>query len=304
MNLHQKAIELVREYHGVEASLIEVLRQIDDQKLYREYGAASLFVYATKILGLTESVAWNFITVTRATKKSPLLKQAIQNGEVSVSKARRITSVLTFENQDEWVEKAKTLSQRNLERAVARENPQIAVPERLQFVAESLMKLEFGLSEGELDEIKRLQDLVCQSKQAPVSIKDALMTAVRLHNHRHDPLEKAKRSRKAGRTKQTPLPRARSITKPDSSQARRSYDLPASLAQELIQRDQGRCVGLNPDGTRCENRRWLDFHHIIPRRDGGPDTAENLVTLCRGHHQLIHARTHASTLALPDSSWR
>ncbi len=28
----------------------------------------------------------------------------------------------------------------------------------------------------------------------------------------------------------------------------------------------------------------LDPHHIKPRGSGGKDTAENLITLCRGHH--------------------
>lgn len=34
----------------------------------------------------------------------------------------------------------------------------------------------------------------------------------------------------------------------------------------------------------------LDVHHIVGRGAGGNDTLDNLVLLCRGHHNLIHAK--------------
>lgn len=296
MNLHQRALELVKEYQRVEAELIEILRKIDDRKLYREHGATSLFVYATKVLGLTESVAWNFITVSRATKKYPALNQAIQNGELSVSKARRITSVLTFENQDEWIQKAKTLSQRNLEKAVVKENPRAVTPDRASYITEDFMKLEIGLTEQEFEEIKSVQDLVCQSKQNASSLKDTILEAIRFYRQHKDPVEKAKRAKSP---------------KPDSSQAKQEDQLanqknqspktrgnvyPAALTHELILRDGNQCTDKNPDGTRCESRRWLDFHHLIPRSQDGTNTLENLVTICRAHHQLHHIKIQQPAL--------
>jgi hypothetical protein len=288
MNLHQRAVELVREYQRVEAELIEILKQIDDRKIYQKFGASSLFIYATKVLGLTESVAWNFISVARATKKHAALNKAIQNGELSVSKARRITSVLTLQNQDEWIEKAKTLSQRKLEKAVAEVNPKAATQDKASYITGDFMKLEFGLSETELEEIKYVQDLVCQSKQEAVPMKDAIMEAVRLYKHHKDPLEKVKRAKSIPTKSVRP-----SQTKPDSSQvsverkaSKTTY--PAELIHALNQRDQNQCTGKNPDGTRCENKRWLDFHHVIPRFKGGKDILENMTTLCRAHHQICH----------------
>lgn len=277
MNLHFRALELVKQYQSVEAALVEVLRQIDDRRIYREHGAASLFVYATKVLGLTESVAWNFITVSRATKRSPTLKQAIQNGELSVSKARRITSVLSFENQAEWVEKAKTLSQRNLEKAVAKENPKTLAPERTSYVAENLIKLELGVSEQELEEIKYVQDLLSSFKQKSVSLKDAILETVRSFKARHDPLEKAKRAQK---------PDSSQVAQPESP----AKGFTAAIVHEIAVRDQNQCRGTDPDGKRCASRRWLDIHHRVPRREGGSDDLVNLITLCRAHHQLAHAR--------------
>jgi 5-methylcytosine-specific restriction endonuclease McrA len=69
----------------------------------------------------------------------------------------------------------------------------------------------------------------------------------------------------------------------------------AALVHGLTRRDQNQCTGKNPDGLRCENKRWLDFHHIIPRSHGGKDTLENMTTLCRAHHQMYHARAEHSS---------
>lgn len=39
----------------------------------------------------------------------------------------------------------------------------------------------------------------------------------------------------------------------------------------------------------CHSRSNLHVHHIIPRSQGGKDTADNLICLCQHHHQEIHA---------------
>jgi hypothetical protein len=38
----------------------------------------------------------------------------------------------------------------------------------------------------------------------------------------------------------------------------------------------------------CENRRFLDGHHLHHWARGGPTTLDNLVLLCRHHHRLVH----------------
>jgi 5-methylcytosine-specific restriction endonuclease McrA len=34
----------------------------------------------------------------------------------------------------------------------------------------------------------------------------------------------------------------------------------------------------------CGSTEGLEVHHVIPARDGGPTTTENLVVLCHDHH--------------------
>ena len=64
---------------------------------------------------------------------------------------------------------------------------------------------------------------------------------------------------------------------------RRSRTVPAALRRALQQRDEGRCRF-----PGCENRRWVDAHHIVHWARGGETKLDNLVLLCGHHHRLVH----------------
>jgi hypothetical protein len=92
-------------------------------------GYTSLFQYVVQSLELSESVAANFITVSRKAKEFPALQSAINEGKITVSKARKVTAVLTSENQEEWVNKAVELPQKKLEEQVASIAPETKIRE-------------------------------------------------------------------------------------------------------------------------------------------------------------------------------
>ena len=63
---------------------------------------------------------------------------------------------------------------------------------------------------------------------------------------------------------------------------RKTRTIPPALRRALRARDRGcRFPG-------CENRRFLDAHHVHHWARGGETTADNLVLLCRRHHRLVH----------------
>jgi hypothetical protein len=63
---------------------------------------------------------------------------------------------------------------------------------------------------------------------------------------------------------------------------RKSRTIPPALRRALRARDAGcRFPG-------CENRRFLDAHHVHHWAHGGPTALGNLVLLCRRHHRLVH----------------
>ena len=53
----------------------------------------------------------------------PELKEAITQGEIPLSHAGRLTSIITPENKDKWLKSAKELSRKALETEIVKENP-------------------------------------------------------------------------------------------------------------------------------------------------------------------------------------
>lgn len=75
---------------------------------------------------------------------------------------------------------------------------------------------------------------------------------------------------------------------PDSHHRKKRAAIPAGTQHKVRLRDQGQCR-YHHNGDRCQNRRYLEFHHRIPVAKGGSDKAENLVLLCSEHHRAIHS---------------
>lgn len=67
------------------------------------------------------------------------------------------------------------------------------------------------------------------------------------------------------------------------SAGRRTRAVPAAMRRALEARDEGRCRF-----PGCENRRWVDAHHIRHWARGGETKLDNLVLLCGHHHRLVH----------------
>jgi len=63
---------------------------------------------------------------------------------------------------------------------------------------------------------------------------------------------------------------------------RADRNIPPYLRREMLARDGG-CTF-----PGCGTRRYVDGHHIWHWEDGGPTNLENLTTVCRFHHKLVH----------------
>jgi len=63
-----------------------------------------------------------------------------------------------------------------------------------------------------------------------------------------------------------------------------SRNIPAEVKRRVDARDQRRCAFVSPSGRRCDERRFLEFHHVIPYAAGGLPTVENIQLRCRAHN--------------------
>ena len=74
--------------------------------------------------------------------------------------------------------------------------------------------------------------------------------------------------------------------RPGPRQGHRTRAIPPAISRALKVRDQGcRFPG-------CTQSRYVDGHHIQHWCDGGETSLDNLITLCRFHHRLLHQEVY------------
>lgn len=275
--LHRQAIEIGKTYFSSEGMLLETLIQMVEERVFMELQYSGMWEFLEKELHMSDCQAGYFSRVATRAIAVPELRKAIVGGELSISKARRIVGVINSENSQEWILAAKNLKQRELERKISKESPRRKVYEGIVPISEELSKLTLVLSVEEEERLERAKDLHTQSLQKPASYQETVVTAIDMYLEKTDPVKKAERALRT--------PRVRRVGKKKYG---RRESTPAQTKHEVHRRDGFRCTWRDKDGKRCERESFLHLHHIVPVSQNGPNTSENLTTLCFWHHQMEH----------------
>jgi hypothetical protein len=61
-------------------------------------------------------------------------------------------------------------------------------------------------------------------------------------------------------------------------------NIPAAVRRAVVAHDANRCAFVSRTGHRCEETRFLEFHHVVPRAAGGDATVDNIQLRCRAHN--------------------
>ena len=286
-SLHDKALSLALIYKKTESDLLVILGDIDKSRGYLNLKYKSLFEYCVQGLGLPDGTSYNLITVARKSNEVPELQNAVVKGTLSVSKAKKIASVITKENKEHWIGLAQTLPRLALEKEVAKVSPKEATPERAKYVSEDRLLLNLGVSEKLMTKIQRIQDLESKRRRSNASLEDALDAMSDEYLNRNDPVVKAKRgtAKQAGKQAAQQFPG----TVPPEIPFQRS-SLKAQLSHQVNLRDRDKCQQVH-NNKICGDSRFTEIHHIVPISRGGRNELTNLKTLCSVHHRMLHLNT-------------
>jgi hypothetical protein len=77
---------------------------------------------------------------------------------------------------------------------------------------------------------------------------------------------------------------AAALVRPTSEQRSTSRHIPAAVRRAVWLRDDGACAFSAPNGRRCGERAFVEFHHKSPYAADGPATTANISLRCRSHN--------------------
>ncbi len=320
--IHQAAVLAVTELKQKEALLILALQDVDEHFAYRYLGFNSLFRYCMDALKLTEAQSYMYISVSRKSKNLPALQSALESGEVTVSKASRVVSVINCDNAQYWLDLTKESTKHEVEKEVAKVNPKAICPEKARYLTDTTIELQVAVSEEVFKLLKRAQEILAQKHKKPVSLEGVIKTLSENYLEKQDPLKREKRrqirnkktynqgvtTERDGKNSNKLLPKvspqsvtakATELCPGRASQSDqtlvldkgKSRTLKQTTKDHILTRDEGRCT-YRQGNRRCTERVYLHVHHIQAKELGGTDDSQNLTTLCSGHHRAIHGEYH------------
>jgi len=240
------------------AGLIAALTEVDARRLYLAEGCSSLYTYCTRVLRLSEHAAYGQIMAARTCRQYPVALEMLSAGSLTLTNICLVAPHLTPENHPEVLAEACHKSRREVEQ-------QVAALQALKGVTR-LCRLELMVTVETLDRLRRAQDLlrhtIPDGDPAAVVDKALAVLITQLEKQKLAATDRPSRARPAH-------PRSRHI--------------PASVRRAVWKRDGGQCAFVG-SGGRCEERGFLEFHHIQPYAAGGKATVENVQLRCRAHN--------------------
>ncbi len=292
-DLHHRAKTACAAERAATHALAAALRDIDDQRAYRQLGYASLAEYADLELGLDARRTRELVAVARRLARMPVLAAAVERGDVGWTKAREVLRVATPETDAAWTEAAATRTSRDLEALVRAER----VDADLKEPARKRLVLTLDAADAERIAVW----LAAQRAATPDQVDDgALLAALCTADLERMPDADAP-SGERYRVHVQRCDHCQHETCPDhelSEEAAGEAACDAEVVDLTGGPHHGRLTRAIPPRVRravlgayggccgipgCRNRLWVDVHHIVARALGGTHAPDNLVPLCTSH---------------------
>ena len=314
-DLLDRIVALAGKERETSAELVAHLAALEARpSLYAAKGYGSLFSYCTQVLRLSEDAACNRIDAARGARRFPMVLDLLASGAVSLSTVRMLRPHLTEENHIAVLTKASGRSRPDVLELIAELAPRPDVPSSVRklpttmplvappspvatspVVAAAVVesgppiltppptrrpiieptaperyRVQFTVGKETHDKLRRLQALLRREipNGDPGAIFDRAVTLL---------LEMVERAKLGAATKPRPI-------RPGTDR-NTSRHMPNESKRVAWRRDGGQCGFVAPDGRRCTERVFLEFHHLEAHALGGPATPENTGLRCWRHNQ-------------------
>ena len=303
---------LVARERAATAEVIAHLAELDTREIHLREGYPSLFVYCRDVLRLSEWESYNRIEVARTARRFPVILDLLADGSVHLTAVRLLTPHLTPESHRQLLESARGKTKAEVQQIVARLAPRPDVPFSIRRVAAP--SIPVGAQKPTSPEAPGIQPGFPEAPvaAAPLPRVAASAATTPLSPDRYrlqvtidgETLEMFELARdllghaipdgdpaavlnRAFRALLTDLAKKKfsETSKPRPARRAAAARAPAAAVKRAVWvRDLGRCAFVGTGGHRCNERRFVEFHHVDPHALGGEATVDGTELRCRRHN--------------------
>ena len=299
------------------ALLVAHLAELDTRDAHLRAGYSSLFVYCRDALALSEHEAYNRIEVARAVRRFPVILEILAAGSVNLTTVRLLGPHLTPDNHRSVLESARGKRKAEVEEIVARLAPFPEAPAFLRKLPGPRPALPPALARGPAGPVApfapapaappgrsgEVTPLAPDRYRLQLTIGGSTLEKLRLAKdmlrHAIPSGDDAAILDRAFTALLADLARTKFAAAenphPPRAPAPGSRHIPADVKRAVFVRDLGRCAFVGTDGRRCNERAFVEFHHMQPYAAGGEASVANIQLRCR-RHNAYEARAYFATL--------
>ena len=304
---------LIARERDAAAELVAHLAELDTREVHLREGYPSLFVYCRDVLGLSEWEAYNRIQVAQSARRFPMILDLLAEGSVHLTAIRLLAPHLTPENHRHVLESARGKTKAEVLHIVATLAPQPDVPFSIRRVSAAANGLPIAIPQPTSAEplspaparpalagVPHLPPAAC-APVIPLS-SDRYKLQVTIDGERLEMFHLAKDMlghaipegdpaavlNRAFKALLTDLARKKfaETSRPRAPRTGKAGGRTPSAAvkRAVWVRDLGRCDFVGTGGHRCNERRFVEFHHVDPHALGGEATVDGIQLRCRRHN--------------------
>jgi len=295
--------------------------EIDSRRLYLGEGCASMFVYCTRVLHLSEGGAYNRIEAARAARTYPLILELFEQSIITLTAIRLLAPHLTVENHRAVLASAHHKSKREVEALVVALQPKPDAPVIVRKLPAARSTTAASSSVPDMPAVSsplaarglevtgparrdassepslppgRIAPLAPERYRMQLTVSrethDRFRRAQALLRHAVPSGDAAEIFDRAIALLVEELERRRfaetsrpRVSAPAAVAAWRTRHIPAVVRREVWRRDAGCCAFVGREG-RCRETAFLEFHHVEPYAAGGEATVANVQLRCYAHN--------------------
>jgi hypothetical protein len=276
--LHSQTLRAAAREKGATLELLRFLAEVDRRRVYAERAYSSLWEYAHKALGYSESQASERVAAMRLMIRVPEVERKLIDGELTLTSAAKLAFHVRRERLEsdaarELLAQVTGKSSRETERVLVSQAKVPARPERVRAITPELTRVSFDVDAEFMALAERAREL---GGHAGMALKELFTKALREFVAKREVKPSAGKERNAQELR-APEVKSRYVRVADRAGIRR--------------RSGDRCEYVDPGtGRRCEARHRLEFDHIRAWARGGSNHARNLRHYCAAHNRLAAIR--------------
>lgn len=285
----EKLFQLCKEY-GSRALLwrqkfIGLLPEVNRRGLYKKKGFSSVFEFAARLAGVSREQVERVLGLERKFEHLPMLKKMLVNGEASVNKLARVSSIANSENQEFLADQSKLLSKSALETLVRDEkfSRDQVVPGHGTYSShgnndnvKSDQKIKFQFDGNELQLSDEVRQKLLELQNKGIDVNDLILEFLEKRQQ-----EIVQEKERLAVQEQQKLGHLQKIWKDDH--VKTSRHIPVKI-QKIIQKEHG---------TKCSvptcKKLATAIHHSNRFSISKIHDPRFMSPFCHEHHQIAHS---------------